>query len=223
MVAWHRARPDDVDALREELQALYPTLHVLEPRDKVVVRGSFPVLDEGKEIDRYKIEIELPDDYPSSLPVVREIGGRIPHQPERHVSGDGTLCVCLPDAHRLAHPRGQTLVEFLRGPLHNYLLGSTVVERGGQWPFGEWAHDVDGVIEFYSDLFALKDTKEIVTYLVCLSRPAKGHWPCPCGSGKRFRYCHRSLLHGLGQKIPPESAQKALADLWRLCEPSRAR
>src|SRR5262245_19852229 len=80
---WFVREPSALETLRSTLRAKYPTLHAEEVNQKVVVRGSLPITDQGAEIDWYLVEIVLPDDYPGSPSLVRETGGRIPRVQDR--------------------------------------------------------------------------------------------------------------------------------------------
>lgn len=150
------------------------------------------------------------DDYPKSLPIVWELDGRIPRNLNHHVfPKHGNLCVTLPDAYWLEHDEAR-LLEYLDGPLKTYFIAHTIYERSGKWPLGEWGHDERGYLEFYGEQFDTDDRRVITEYLRCLSRPAiKGHWSCPCGSGRRLRRCHASLMRDLHNRIPPTAVQRA--------------
>src|SRR5947209_4394472 len=76
--AWHKTNPSLFEKEKAEVEAAYPNLYFHIENDLVIVRGTLPVVHEGKDLDRYAIEIALPRDYPRSLPAVRETGGRIP-------------------------------------------------------------------------------------------------------------------------------------------------
>ena len=103
-----RQPPDELeDDIRTGLRLRQPNLHLLREDSGLVVRGMFAVLSpEGRTLDRYKISIELPADYPRSLPVVRELGGRISHEPDCHVEPDGRACILLPDDRWRCFPPG---------------------------------------------------------------------------------------------------------------------
>lgn len=213
MRAWHLRKPELLAATRREVRRAYPTLHFFERKEHVWLKGGFPLADDGRIFDRYKVELKLARDYPNGLPTAWEIGGRIPRVPERHVNPqDGSLCTCLPDAQRAAKPEGTTLMDFLDGPLRNYLLGNTLVEMGEPWPFGEWSHGSQGVREFYGELLGTTDSTVIARYLACLGKPIlRGHWSCPCGSRKKVRDCHLEALRTLRTQVPAEVARAALA------------
>ena len=197
--------------MKAEVEKSYPNLHFYKINGIVQIRGSFLLQHEGKELDRYLIEILIPSDYPRSIPVVREIGDRIPKIPDRHMNEKGDACLFLAEERWEAWPIGSSFTDFLQGPVHNFFLGQSLVERGEQWPFGSWGHGAVGIKEYYSRLLGTEDSQIILSYLSILSKKEiKGHWYCPCGSGKRLRNCHLSFLVDLSKKIPPEVVCRSL-------------
>lgn len=209
---WYEKRPDQVQQIRADLRSHYPTLHLfINPQHGAEVRGTFAVRSpHGDVLDRYQIAIRLLPDYPDSLPEVRELAGRIPWQRDYHMEADGKACVLLPDDRGRCFPEGAPFRQFLDGPLHDFLLGQSLVALGGPWPFGEWAHGKDGIYQFYQDLLKTGNPQKIAAFLDVLSRlHLKPHWPCPCGSGRKIRKCCQSRIAELRRKIPPAVARKA--------------
>ncbi len=199
----------------QEVQSQYPTLQFFRERDGIVVRGSFPLLHDGRVLDRYSIEIELPRNDPDDIPVIRETGGRIARIENNHVNkAAGDICLFVPDERWRIFPLGSSLLNFLDGPVRNYFLGFSLKQLGEPWPFGERPHGKDGIIQLYAELLGTSDLQTITRYLECLSRATlKGHWLCPCGSGKRIRKCHRLQINDLREKIAPALAAKSLRSL----------
>lgn len=210
--SWYDENPEFFAREKAEVETAYPQLNFNIEQETVVIRGTFPVVCDGKTLDRYAVEIELANNYPKSLPIVRETGGRIPKTPDRHVNQvDGTACVLLPDDRWRAWPTGESMLAYLRGPLHNYFLGQSLVERGEDWPFGQWPHGIDGVLAYYQDLLGAADWPTVRIGLEYLSaKKVKGHWECFCGSKKRLRNCHLSTIVELREKIQRTDARKAL-------------
>lgn len=201
---WHKAGQGVLEELRAQLAAAYPDLHAFDMGDFVQVRGSFPILFEGRELDRYFVELDLRDD-PSKAPVVREVGGRIPKVVDRHVY-DGDACIFVRDEWRI-YRGGRTLIDFLNGPVRNYFLSQSLVELDDGWPFGERPHGLDGVLEFYADRVGRQAPEvglRVLRYLT--EKRANGQCACPCGSGKRVSKCHMPRLIDLRAKIRPEDA-----------------
>lgn len=204
---WFERNPallEDVErALREPE---YKWLHLHMEEGRVRIRGTIPVPG-----DRYRIEILFLNDYPDTLPQVRETAGRIPHISDRHVNAkDGTACVCIPDEWFLQRP-DPTFLTFLRVPVYNFFLSQKTVELTKEWPFGERRHANEGILDFYQECLGTKDLTAIRRYLEYASLDKiKGHWNCPCGSGKRIRNCHRQQIADLRKKLPPNIAINAL-------------
>ena len=209
---WHRENPSLYETEQRTVETQYPDLNLAVVGDFVHVRGAFPVMFEGHALDRYSVELQLARDHPKSLPVVREVGGRIPRHADRHIiSNDGTACVLLPDERWRFWPPGAPLLNFLTGPLHSFFLAQSLVERGDPWPFGQWSHGAIGIVEFYSEMLGTKDIRMIARYLDYLaSKEIKGHWPCPCHTGRRLRDCHMKLLLDLRSKIARKDATNSL-------------
>lgn len=212
---WHLQHPARLEEVRLSLREKYPNLHLYPKEDLVLIKGTFPVAYEGQVIDRFQVEIWLPSDYPDSVPLVREVGGRIPRILNRHVfSAEGDVCVFLLDERQEVCPPGTSLIDYLDGPVRNYFLGQSLVELGQPWPFGEHSHGNKGRLEYYQNLFETKDISVISQYLECLKKSKiKGHWICPCGSGKIIRRCHSDKLFSLRKKISPEIAKTAIAGI----------
>ncbi len=214
--AWHERNPELADQIRAELRACYPNLHLfIEADGSAAVRGTFPVVSpEGRVLDRYQVSIELPADYPRSLPVVREVGGRIPWKPEFHVNHDGVACVLLPDDRWRCFPEGAPFVQFLDGPAHDFFLGQSLVALGEGWPFVQWSLGQKGVLEYYQWLLETEDAGTIARHLEVLAKlNLKDHLPCPCASGRKIRRCCRARIVDLRGKIPPAVARRALETL----------
>jgi hypothetical protein len=217
---WHKADPARLEKMRAEVQAAYPNLHFYPQGGRVVVRGTLPIVHEGAELDRYAVEIVLLANYPDALPLVFEVGGRIPRDADHHINAEtGEACLFVPDERWRVCPPSLSFLEFLNGPVRNFFLGQSLFRLAGEWPFGQRSHGADGIREYYSELLGTDDIKVILGYLECLSRPVlKGHWPWPCGGGKRLRECHRAQIEELRSKIPSavalrswESLRKAVA------------
>ena len=190
--------------LANRLEREFPGLHLVEHDGQLVVSGEFAIADEGRVLDLFEIELVLPAEGPrAGLPVVREVGGRVPPTPERHVNWDGTACVGVPDEFWYRHPEGIDVPEFLRGPVRNYFLGQSLVEAGQPWPFGERAHGFAGIVEFYAPLLGTSDPTRVRAFLRLLAQEAlQDEMACPCESGQPVGECHRAVVLELRARIP---------------------
>lgn len=217
MKPWHLRDPKCFERERDEVEREYAELHFTVRGEQIWVSGSLPVRDEQSVIDRFAIEITLLDDYPNSLPVVREVGGRIPHVLGRHViPNSGDACILLPDDRWRSWPRGSSLGAFISGPVRNYFIGQALVERGESWPFGEWNHGFQGMRDYYREVFSTDDPPKVRKYLEYIAaKKIRGHWDCPCGSGERLRDCHMDSILALRSKMPRPDAAQSVARLDR--------
>jgi hypothetical protein len=223
---WHEERPEDYAELRRLIESKLPTLHVSTEGRRVFIRGSLPLMDpEGsEEIDRYDIEIQLPLDHPKSLPIVREIGGRLSKIADRHFSISGGACLFVREERWRAYPKGATIIDFIQGPVRNFFLSQTYFDLTGKWLFGERSHNVDGVFEYYEEELGTNDPATITRFMMYLSKKVvKGHWDCFCDSGKRMRNCHFPKLLEMREKIPQEVAARSLKMLVKAIEEYRRR
>lgn len=202
-VPWHRRETAAYRALVRAVEDEFPGLYFEERRDQLVLAGEFQVVEDGKVLDRYEIEIDVPRGGPmAGMPVVREVGGRVPHSDDRHNPG-GVTCLMVPDEFWYRHPNGLDLIEFLRGPVLGYFIGQSIVERGGKWPYGERAHGVRGIIEFYGALVGTTNPVRVHAFLtMAAAKKVRAHWRCPCGSGRRIDACHRRVVQHLRDHLP---------------------
>lgn len=146
--------------------------------------------------DEYSVEILVLKDYPISLPKIFEIEGRIPK--DFHRFQDETLCLGAPLEVKALFRKRPTLFGYVDNCVIPYLYSYSYKCKYGKLPFGELSHGGKGLLEFYQNLFDIKDPRRIQRFLEILSLGNyQDRTRCPCGSGKRLRICHGSLLDKL--------------------------
>ena len=216
---WYVINQSIYEAVRREVEDFYPHLKFFERGADVFVSGWYPLFEGDRVYDQYLIEVELPKDSPKGLPTVREVGDRIPREPDRHMERDGRACVALRDAFWYEHPKGMSLLEFLNGPVRGFFAAQSVIELGEEAPWkdsgwGEWEHGPFGIVSFYQQHFGTDNISVIWEFLKLLAREhVKGHWPCPCGTGEKLRKCHWPALKELRDRIPREVAARSEENL----------
>lgn len=211
------ALEDRAKELQNDLRLKYPDFTVCCAGAKIYIRGAFPVLHEGTVLDRYQIEIEWSDS-DGVVPLLRETGGRVPWIADRHMSIGGMACLFVPEEWLLRSREEKTVIHYLDGPVRNYFLWQSLYERAESPPWKDRPHFAPGLLEAYGEMVGMDSESAIRCCLEYLSREQiKGHWPCPCGSGKRMRDCHLTHMRGLQLKIPRHIALSALD---RLAKPT---
>jgi hypothetical protein len=205
------ARMRQLTDLERAVQEQQPDLRLVMEGASPSFRGCFQLANDGVVFDRFAVRITFPDGA-FKLPQIEEIGGRIPRHIDRHVFGNGAICTEVPELTLL---RGRySLASYLDGPVRNYFLGQILVEQGQKWPFGEWDHGRPGLLQAYGEIVGVTDEAQIRGFLDCLGhKKVKGHWNCPCGSGKRIRDCHVTKVRQLQDVVSPSIARQSLARL----------
>lgn len=208
--------------IKERIQLFYPGLAFEDVDEKLILEGVFrfkasfnkdtnqytidPMIDDSNTIiDEYQIRIDIPND--GNLPIVYEIGGRIPPGSDFHKNINGGLCLAPP----FDLINDFTLDIFLDTLVLQFLYDQSFRERFGIWPRGEYSHGTLGVIENYYDrLGSIPNLDEYCLHIlskdpdfkkyrdILMSRNRiRGHHTCICGSGKQYRKCHDRVFKGL--------------------------
>ncbi len=218
-----RLKRISLDEVKAAIAFEQPRLMAVENGGNIVVSGAYLLVEDGAAINpagpitSFDVKIIVPPDYPRSEPKVFEVGDRIPRCADRHINPDGDCCVTVWE-HWLATADDQSFADFLSGPLYEYFLSQYWFERTGTWAFGERAHGARGLHDAYAEVLVIADQKvdDVVYFLRLLSQDwPKGHWLCPCGSGKILRFCHRQKVLELHERVTPGIANRMLQRLKR--------
>jgi hypothetical protein len=163
---------------------------------KILIEGEFQfcaaATDRVQIVDSYRLRVTVPDAFPADLPVVEELGSKIPRKGAFHVNRDGTLCLGSPLRLLLRLSNRPTLPGFASECLVPYLYAvSHKLQFGGALPFSELDHDRPGELRDYMDLFSLArpDQAEQVIRLLAMKKRRANKLPCPCDCGRRLGKC----------------------------------
>lgn len=185
---------DDIALIIQE----HPGLIVEKESERYVLYGQLILNHEFNNIplyDEYEIKLQVPIDFPKSIPGVWETSDKIPED-FGHWYSNGALCLganCEIAEFIDANP---TLAEYINGLLVSYLYTASYYKKYGTVPYGERSHKIKGVIEAYCERYNVDDIKPLVFLMAYLSgiNKYRGHNLCPCGSKKRLRHCHGEQL-----------------------------
>jgi hypothetical protein len=190
--------------LEGALAVPYPGLVVTRNGEGALIEGTVDLHHNNVSFGSFLVTIQVDHDYPETQPVCREIGGRIPRNPDHHTNGNGTLCLGVPEEIWMRMNGVFEIKAFIDTCLVPFLIGAACKLSGGTWPHGERGHGAVGIVEFYAERFGTHDPSRVLDVIAMLSEPVvRGHWPCPCGSGEVLRRCHRTaVLEMRAQGLP---------------------
>ncbi len=207
---WYQKEPTKFSNLQRDLIKKFPTLRIQISNEKVIIVGMFPVKSNKATINEYLLEIILPDNYPEDLPAINELQGKIPRTPEWHTNGDGTLCPVLPSEYwsRKSECR---LIEYLENEVTGLLLAADYFRLKGHWPFSEHRHGYDGYRDYYGKRLGIENPTIVQEFINDIhTNRLKGHFDCPCKSGKKLRNCHATVLWQLRAEMPQDRIRNHL-------------
>ncbi len=168
-------------------------------KDKIEITGKIQfnqIYEEVQLQDEYSIQILFPTDFPHTIPIVRETSGRIESSADYHndKEGDG-FCLGVPGEINKKIRDNPTFKYFITDIVVPFLYANTFHERYNKYPWPTRGHCSKGIIEYYQSLFKFKDERVTQNFLLNIAffkNSISGHHLCPCGSGKKFKDCHRN-------------------------------
>lgn len=209
----------------KELQNVYPDLVIVFEDGKYLIQGLIQFRAEfmGNLIEEsFLIEVEVLASYPQTLPIARELGGRIPSK--FHKLADGALCLGAPLAMKISFSKEPTLLSFFENMIIPYLYSFSYFENNkNEFPYGELEHGAKGIISYYMELFEVKSADTVLNILYHLSfKKVRGHLPCPCGSSLKIRNCHGPMLLNLYKFQDASEFEGDLSYCWNYIKSLRS-
>lgn len=205
MKPWHQSDIARYREVQETIKNCYPGLHISEEYGLIFIRGCLLVKIPGieKEIDNFLIEIIFPPDYPKRVPVVKEIGGRLPKIANRHFNTNETACLFFRDARHEYLPLDATFRYFMERIVINFFVWQIDYEAtDGNPSMKGMAHNTAGVLEYYYRVTGIAKVSVVKKFLQYLcSKKIRPTWQCYCHSGKKIRDCHYKFIKDWQRKI----------------------
>lgn len=155
--------------------------------------------ENGSPIDSYTVKILAIPEYPDRFPHVFETGGRIPLNIDWHVyPNDGHFCICSIPEEILICRKGISIHSFIEDHLIPYLFNQKYREENGFF-LKERPHGIKGYIQFFTEVFKTEDLMKITKSLHFIKQRKKPNRvnQCFCGSGLKYRKCHREAYRTL--------------------------
>lgn len=241
---------------RKWLSSEHPSLKVEEDLESVVIVGELAfemvyVPDKNKFIvfppknysgrgtlikDKYDIRIVVPKINSPDLPKVYATGPRITEVAKRkslptydlHFNFDGSACLYVAGKEKEYFPDDFDFKIFMNQLIIPFFYAQSYFQKFDEWPWGEYAHGIMGIFEWYSEqdnpsksdveqtLVRIKNSGEWSSISGKFNKGnwVKGHSRCLCGSGEKIRTCHPTALGGLWKfgrdlrkyKVNPDSS-----------------
>ncbi len=189
------------EILRVEMGAiskLYPRLTLFKKSNCVVLEGFLDftaVMPQYQAItDSYKVRIILSYNFPFTLPLVYELLGRTKSFHTNPVVE--TLCLGAPPKLFKLLSTNPSILYFIEQILIPFLYKASYSVKYRMIPGGDLVHGLEGIAQYYAE--ELNEDYDLIlkfTQATDTGSIIKGHWICPCGSGKRVRDCHFILAN----------------------------
>ncbi|WP_320035786.1 hypothetical protein [Halarcobacter sp.] len=171
--------------------------------DGLIVEGTYHFkakTDGYKELtDSYKLKITIKNDFPSSVPIVEEIGDKIPKTEHFHINPstyNHSLCLGAPLRLLELLNKEPTLNGFVKYCLVPYLYAvSLKIQDGVDLVFDELAHGDEGIFSEYRNIFGIEDENDIkkIIKMLSLKKRVANKLSCPCNCGERLGKCKNKL------------------------------
>lgn len=216
---WYKKEPEKLKTLKEEISKNYPTLHVIIINKIVHINGSFYLInpESGSELDRFGIDIILPDDYPNSIPQVRETEDRIPKDIYHHFMSDGSACLFFRDEKYKFFNKNTSIIDFIRIPVYNFFLSQSYFILTGKWLFGARPHGKGGTLDYYMEELETFNIDIIIKFLKILaSDRIYVSQNCYCGSKKPLINCHIDKVNQMKKFVQKNNALFSLKEILEI-------
>lgn len=198
----------------------YPCLSIKEKDSIQYLSGNIDLVDQEHILwDTYKVEISPSVNFPYRFPIVYETGGQIPRNIDWHIfERTGNCCIKVVQEEILICHEGISLLSFIKDQLIPYLFNQMYRRKKGFF-LNERSHGVFGPGEFYAEKLNVGEDIDLIIKLLQFIESSNKEplrvSDCFCGSGKKYRKCHREAYRLLS-KLGKEQLTKDIAELKML-------
>lgn len=187
-----------------EVLEMFPKLKLFEKDKKKFVCGEIAIFDAADNyVDSFDIKVTVPSNYPHGFPLLFETGNKFEHIPDRHISEDGSCCVCSLQESDLISQKGITIKDFFLRYIIPYLANQLYFDSEEEWVNGDYEHGEDGILQFYKELFKADTIEEVINLLTFLNtNKMNRNDVCFCGKKEKLKRCHLqtyNIIKGLSK------------------------
>ena len=180
---------------------IYTGLAIIEVAGEKFLKGELPIIDvNGKEWDKYQIEIRGSEHYPYFFPNLFETANAFPHNADWHVYEDDlSCCIDYPANAKIICKNGLHITDYIKNYAIPYFANQTFRIREGYYLYGEYSHGIFGKIEYYQSKLKAKNPNqllEMMRFIFHDYNPPRTAM-CPFCQGTKFRKCHRNAFKEL--------------------------
>lgn len=175
-----------------EVLEMFPKIKLTEDNKKKSLIGEVDVFDAlGNYLDSYEIKVLIPVNYPYGFPTLFETSKKFEHCPDRHISEDGSCCVCSLQEADIKKQTGITIKSFFLKYALPYLANQLYYDSEEEWANGDFQHGFDGVFQFYSEILRTNDIEKVLSLLILFNtEKLNRNDKCFCGENKKLKHCH---------------------------------
>jgi len=198
---------------RAGIAEMFPGLsyRVDEAAGRVFLDGIITLVAECGVPTSIVVRVEFPSDYPQAEPRIFEVAGHFPHMSDRHFFADGQCCLWLPPESRWKPDDPNGLCRFLEEAA--VFFDQQLVyeaEEKSIWPGEQRSHGDEGYLEFVQETLG-GDRQLLAVFAPILLGLKTGHIqsndPCPCGSRRKYKRCHKQRVEEVRRRMGSEYLQ----------------
>jgi hypothetical protein len=182
----------NLDKDLNEVLEMFPKLKLFEKDKQKSLCGEIAIFDAaGNYVDSFTIKVAVPKNYPHGFPLLFETGNKFEHIPDRHISEDGSCCVCSLQESDLISQKGIAIKDFFLGYVVPYLANQLYFDSEEEWANGDYEHGAEGILQFYQELFEMEAIEEVINLLSFLNtQKMNRNDDCFCGKKEKLKRCH---------------------------------
>jgi hypothetical protein len=179
------------------------------------LKGEISIPSESGITERIPVRIDFPESYPTKEPAPYDYSDRFEHTQDGHFYQDGRCCLWMGWASEWNGHEPLGLLRFL-DQLVVFFDRQLAYEANGRkrWPGPAWEHGSYGYLQMLRE--ELRVVPEVFDGLLPAFENYRGfpkYAPCPCGSGKQFRWCHDKSVLEIIRKVGKHTLHERLAAL----------
>jgi SEC-C motif len=205
---WYERNADRFSSDRALVAKFYPSLEfrINAEKDTAFLEGDMILRADCGIPTEIETVVRFPWDYPGSEPVPFDAGKRFQPAPgklltDRHIGPDGQCCLWLPPCSLWDSANPEGLREFL-DELAVFFDRQLIYDLTRRWPGPSYGHGTNGYLEFIQERLG-NDVRlsDVLTPVITMQTEVGPNAPCPCGSGKKFKKCHRHVSERIQGQI----------------------